>query len=232
MDLHRNFEIDVPHFGDWAKSDDLPCPIQTLQARTNLYPDAQILEAKRASCAPCTQIDHQIRCPVWTLRLEGILDDTIILFTSGHGDMLGIHGMVAKRFFYESSASIAMILMANKGSPRVACRAVDDRLVGFADVMPTLLDLASIDAPGTADDVAHGKALAELTARPLPELHGPDHDWLCDGILKGRPDRPCNWAPHRSLYGQRGDGWPPVPVVDIPQVEWTRERDSSWPGNQ
>ena len=292
LDLYRGIEIDRPYVGDWAKSDDLPFSIQALRARTNLYTDTQILEAKRAFYALCTQIDHQIRYLVGTLRLEGILDDTIILFTSDHGDMLGNHGMVAKRVFYESSANIPMILMPNKGNPRVAEGAVDHRLVGFADVMPTLLDLANIDAPETvdgvsmvgedrrsqiygecgeddhasrmirthrwkliyypvgnrfqlfdleadplelkdlADDAAHGETLAELTARLIPELHGSDLDWLRDGALRGKPDRPYIWAPHRSLNSQRGDGWPPGPVVDIPQIEWTRERDSSWPTNQ
>ena len=32
------------------------------------------------------------------------------------------------------------------------------------------------------------------------------------------------WAPHRSLNSQRGDGWPPSPKVEIPQIEWTQER--------
>ncbi|MYF88930.1 MAG: sulfatase-like hydrolase/transferase, partial [Boseongicola sp. SB0676_bin_33] len=292
VDLYGRIAIDHPCDGDRAKSDDLPFPIQSLRARTNLYTDDLILEAKRAFYALCTQIDHQIRYLIGTMRLEGILDDTIVLFTSDHGDMLGNHGMVAKRVFYESSANIPMILMPNKGNRRVAEGAVDDRLVGFADVMPTLLDLACIDPPETIDgvsmvgedrrgriygecgeddhatrmmrmdrwkliyypvgnhfqlfdleadprelkdlagDEAHSGILAELTACLVAELHGSDLDWLRDGVLVGKPDRPYNWAPHRSLNSQRGDGWPPGPAVDIPQIEWTRERDAGWPANQ
>jgi arylsulfatase A-like enzyme len=283
MDLYDRIEIDRPYVGNWAKAEDLPFPIQALQARTNLYTDEQLLEAKRAFYALCTQIDHQIRYLIGTLRLEGILDDTIIMFTSDHGDMLGNHGMVAKRIFYDSSANIPMILMPNKGNPRVPEGSVDDRLVGFVDVMPTLLDLAGLDVPDTVDgrsmlgkrrDYIYGecgeddhatrmirterwkliyyptgnhfqlfdmqddphemtdlardpkcaKTLAELTGVLMSELYGSDLDWIADGKLTGKPDRPYHWAPHRSLNSQRGDGWPPSPAVDIPQIEWTQER--------
>ena len=291
VDLYRNVEIDAPYVGDWARSDDLPFPIQALQARTNLYTDEQLMEARRAFYALCTQIDHQIRYLVGTLRIEGILDDTLIMFTSDHGDMLGNHGMVAKRVFYESSANIPMILMPNKGNPRVPEGAVDDRLVAFADVMPTLLDLAGIEPPETVDgvsmvgddrrtriygecgeddhatrmirtdrwkliyypvgnhfqlfdldadphettdlasDPAHAGTLADHKSSLVPELYGSDRDWLTDSQFTGKPDRPYNWAPHRSLNSQRGDGWPPGPVADIPQIEWTRERGPEWPSN-
>lgn len=288
LDLYRNVDVDRPYIADWAKSDDLPFPIQALQARHTLYTDAQFLEAKRAFYALCTQIDHQIRYLIGTLRLEGILDDTIIMFTSDHGDMLGNHGMLAKRVFYESSANIPMVLMPNKDNPRVPEGGLDDRLVAFADVMPTLLDLAGIDAPETVDGMsmlgekrqalygecgeddhatrmirtnrwkliyypvgnhfqlfdmvndphemtdlgsepAHADTLKDLKAQLLKELYGSDLNWIKDGAFEGIADRDYNWAPHRSLNSQRGDGWPPGPIVDIPQIEWTRERGPESP---
>ncbi len=292
VDLYRNIDIDETYIADWAKTDSLPFPIQALRARTTLYTDRLMMEARRAFYALCTQIDHQIRYLIGTLRLEGILDDTVILFTSDHGDMLGNHGMVAKRVFYESSANIPLILMPNRGNPRVPEGAVDDRLVAFADVMPTLLDLAGIEAPETVDgvsilgeerrtriygecgeddhatrmireerwkliyypvgnhfqlfdietdphemsdlasDPAHAGTLADLKSRLIQELYGSDLDWLTEGEFTGRPDRPYHWAPHRSLNSQRGDGWPPGPIVDIPQIEWTRERKPQWTSDQ
>lgn len=288
VDLYRNIELDEPYLGEWAKDEsdkgDLPFAVQALQARTNLYSDAQLAEAKRAFYALCTQIDHQIRYLIGTLRLEGLLDDTIVLFTSDHGDMLGNHGMVAKRIFYESSANIPMILMPNKDNPRFTPGSVDDRLVGIADIMPTLLDLCDIAVPETvdgesminsdrqyiygecgeddhatrmirdqqwkliwypvgnhfqlfnmmddphemtnlADDPTYSESLNRLKALLRNELYGGDLDWVDGDNLIGKPDRPYHWAPHRSLNSQRGDGWPPSPKVDIPQIEWTQERN-------
>ena len=96
VDLYRNIEIDAPCVGDWARSDDLPFPIQALQAQTKLYTDERLMEARRAFYALRTLIDHQIRYLVGTLWIEGILDDTVIMFTSDHGDMLGNHGPMGK----------------------------------------------------------------------------------------------------------------------------------------
>lgn len=285
IDLYQDVEIDLPYIGEWAKRpDDLPFPVSALLSRTNLYTRAQMLAAKKAFYALCSQIDFQIRYLVGTLRLEGLLDDTIIMFTSDHGDMLGNHDMAAKRIFYESSANIPMILSTNKGNRKTAEGLVDDRLVGFTDVMPTLLDLCDIEIPATVDglsmvgerhrDHLYGECgeddhasrmirddrfkliyypvgnhvqlfdlvedaheMIDLARDPdytatldrlldtlVSEMYGVDLDWFDDGKLVGKPDRQYSWAPHRSLNSQRGDGWPPSPKVDIPQIEWTKER--------
>ena len=102
----------------------------------------------------CTHIDHQLRIVIGTLREERLLDNTIILFTSDHGDMLGNHGQWAKRIFYEDSANIPMILVGAANDDRVGHHRSDNRLVGWADVMPTLLDLAGIDIPNTVDGMS------------------------------------------------------------------------------
>ena len=95
--------------------------------------------------------DHQLRVLIGSLREEGLLDNTIICFTSDHGDMLGNHGMWAKRLFYEPSANIPMILVGVRGDERVGFNRTDDRLVGWQDVMPTLLDLAGVPIPETVE---------------------------------------------------------------------------------
>ena len=102
IDLYERVDIDHPYTSGWSKADDLPFPIQALKARHNLYSKTQFIDAKRAFYALCTQIDHQIRYLIGTLRLEGILDNTIVMFTSDHGDMLGNHGMLAKRVFFKA----------------------------------------------------------------------------------------------------------------------------------
>ena len=218
------------------------------------------------------------------MRLEGLLDETIVCFTSDHGDMLGNHHMAAKRVFYEASANVPMILMGTKDDPRLGEGRVDDRLVGLQDVMPTLLELCGIPVPESVDglsmlaatkrdflygecgeddhatrmiregrhkliyypvgnhfqlfdleadplelrdlaaDPAHGELRRRLAERLGGELYGGDEAWLEGREWTGKADKPYHWAPHRSLNSQRGDGWPTPPVVDIPQVEWVRER--------
>ncbi len=141
-------EIDGPIIGYWATDfNDLPPALQIVRNFWAQLPEAQLMDARRAFYAQCTHIDHQLRVVLGTLREEEILDNTIILFTSDHGDMLGDHGFYAKRYMYEWSARIPMILMGTSGSPQVGHHQVDNRLVGLQDVMPTLLDLAGLDVP-------------------------------------------------------------------------------------
>ena len=174
VDLYRTVPIDEPYVGDWARDrESLPYAISAVLSRTNLYTPAQMLEARGAFYALCTQIDHQIRYLIGTLRMEGLLDDTIVMFTSDHGDMLGNHDMAAKRVFYESSANIPMILMPNAGNDRVPEGAIDDRLVGFADIMPTLLDLCGIGCPQSVDGMS--MIGAERRSRIYGEVGNDDH---------------------------------------------------------
>jgi arylsulfatase len=163
LDLYRDIEIDKPFVGDWVKApEESPYPLAALYGRMKLYTPAQFTAAKKAFYSLCTQVDHQIRYLIGTLRLEGLLDDTIICFTADHGDMLGNHNMVAKRVFYESSANIPMILLGTKDDPPRPGGTVDDRLVGLQDVMPTLLEMCGIPVPDTVD----GTSMVGETRRP------------------------------------------------------------------
>ncbi|MBV7332665.1 sulfatase-like hydrolase/transferase [Chloroflexi bacterium TSY] len=156
LDLYRDMkvEIDAPYHGEWTEAPD-PCfSLQMHCARGEKFTHAQIHGARLAFYALCTQIDHQLRVVIGTLREEGLLDNTIICFTSDHGDMLGNHGMWAKRLFYENSANIPMLLMGVAGDERVGHHRVDDRLVGWQDVMPTLLDLAGIEIPESVEGIS------------------------------------------------------------------------------
>ena len=151
LDHYDGIEIDMPYCGDWAKAgEDLPYKVQGVQSR-GVYSDREAEQARRAFYALCTHIDQQIGALIGTIREEGVLDNTIILFTSDHGDMLGNHGMWAKQTFYEWSSRIPMILMGVEWCRRVGFNRVDERIVGLQDVMPTLLDLAGIEIPETVE---------------------------------------------------------------------------------
>ena len=154
MDLYRDIPIPEAHRGDWAQDfDSLP---YALKMKRNRYPDycpRDVEIARRAFYAQCTHIDHQIRLVIGLLREEELLDDTIILFTCDHGDMLGNHGMYMKSVAYEDSAHVPMILLPAVGDERVAVGQVDDRLVEHRDIMPTLLDLAGIPIPESVEGI-------------------------------------------------------------------------------
>lgn len=156
MDLYRDIEIDAPRKGNWVEYNKKKglYPFDLMSGRTNLLTDQDIIEARRAFYALCTHIDHQIRWLIGTLQQERILDDTIIVFTSDHGDMLGNHGTVAKRLFYEESANVPLIIVGTDKTPKINNKNVDNRLTGLRDIMPTLLDMSGVAVPKSVEGIS------------------------------------------------------------------------------
>lgn len=153
--LYQNVDIPLPTRGQWADDrSGLPSRVRQQQLGWNCTTEFEIRQALRAFYALSTQIDHQLRLVIGTLREEGLLDDTIVMFTSDHGDMLGNHDLWAKRLFYEGSANVPMILMGPAGDERVGQGQIDDRLVGWQDIMPTLLDLAGLAIPDSVTGIS------------------------------------------------------------------------------
>lgn len=147
LDMYSDDEIDKPVQGEWDQ--DKILPIEALQDTAKVYTNKEMVRSKRAFYAACTHVDHQIRLLIGSLREADLLDNTIIVFTSDHGDMLFDHSMVAKRVFYDNAANVPFII---SGKPVEDYRGkVDKNLMGQVDIMPTLLDLCGIDIPESVD---------------------------------------------------------------------------------
>ena len=88
-------------------------------------------------------IDREIGCVIDTVqRLHG--DDTMIIYTSDHGDMLGAHGLVGKGpMMYEELCNIPFIVRL-PGGPQGATTSA---LASHTDIVPTILDFAGIERP-------------------------------------------------------------------------------------
>ena len=152
---YRDRAIDPPAMGSWAADeDDLPYALRLVRNFWERLPPERLADARRAFYALCTHIDHQIRILIGTLAEERMLDDTLIVVTGDHGDMLGDHGLYAKRYMYDGSVRVPMILVDVARSGRVVPGTVDERLVGLQDVMPTLLDLCGLPAPESCEGLS------------------------------------------------------------------------------
>lgn len=147
--------------GDW--NDDLPHALAKIRLSWPALSDARLHDMRRAFHAQCTLIDHQIRLVIGTLREALLLDNTVIAFTSDHGDMLGDHGLYAKRVMHAGSVGVPLILMGVAGCDRLPPGRIDQQLAGLQDLMPTLLDLAGIDRP----DSCTGLSLVSDAAREM-----------------------------------------------------------------
>ena len=130
------------------------------QTRTPRSPHSY--DAKRMVAAYCAQIeliDDQVGRMLRTLEETGQRDNTIIVFTSDHGDMVGDHGLLQKGCrFYEGQAHVPLIISWPKG---FAQNLRSHALVELADLVPTQLEALGMAVP----DYVEGKSLMPILAQ-------------------------------------------------------------------
>jgi arylsulfatase A-like enzyme len=93
--------------------------------------------------ANITLIDEGIGKILAALEQAGVLDRTLIVFTSDHGDALGDHGLVYKSFFYECMAHVPLIVRG----PGVAAGQRCASLVSTLDLVPLFYRTCDVEAP-------------------------------------------------------------------------------------
>jgi arylsulfatase A-like enzyme len=114
------------------------------------------------------QIDDQLGELFAFMRERGLLDNTLIVFTSDHGDYLGDHWMGEKDLFHEPSVKIPLIICDPSPEAGSARGSVCDALVEAIDLVPTFLDALGADASAQSHRL-EGHSL-------LPFLHGRSPD--------------------------------------------------------
>ena len=106
--------------------------------------EEQSRRQRRHYLANVTQIDEQLGLLIDALEARGVLDNTVIIFTSDHGDCLGDHGHSQKWTMYDPSVRVPAIVW---GPGRVAADQQLDGLTAMMDLGPTVLELAGVEVP-------------------------------------------------------------------------------------
>jgi len=128
--------------------------------------DARLVKA--CYYAMIEQIDHQLGRIIDTLRDTGQLDNTIIIFMSDHGELLGDHGLIYKGCrFLEGLVHVPLIVSwAAEGARGLESPA----LVELVDLAPTLLQAAGLEVPY----YMQGQSLLPIiTGQGDPSYHKP-----------------------------------------------------------
>jgi choline-sulfatase len=100
--------------------------------------DDNIRDARHAYYAAISYVDDQVGLLLDTMRQCGLMDETVIIVTADHGEMLGEHGLWYKMNFFENASRIPLIVHApNRFLPMVVTACVSS-----VDVLPTLVDIA------------------------------------------------------------------------------------------
>ncbi len=156
-ELFDHDEIPEPNTGRLPDSEVDPHSARARQVlglhKTDVTP-AQRCNARHAYFAAIRYVDDKIGAVLAALDATGAADNTAIFMVSDHGEMLGERGLWAKDCFFEWAMRVPF-LMRLPGE-RTGRRVTSN--VSLVDLMPTLLDLAGVDA-GTLSEPLAGRSL-------------------------------------------------------------------------
>ncbi|WP_230085589.1 MULTISPECIES: sulfatase-like hydrolase/transferase [Arthrobacter] len=154
--------LDIPAFnrrlGDWEHHYESARTNGNHQLSFGTLSAAAMHRARAGYYGLMTHIDLQLMSLQVALTGVELNENTIIAFTSDHGEMLGDHDFYRKAVGHEGSARVPLIIMPAPSDAAALHGAVVDEVVELRDIMPTLLDLAGVTVP----DYCDGKSLARF----------------------------------------------------------------------
>jgi choline-sulfatase len=187
-DLYPLDAIDLPHVppGHLEGQHPVFTRMRGMFGTAEPFPEAQVRRARAAYYGLITYLDEKVGRLLTALEETGQLENTLVVYTSDHGEMAGEHGMWRKSTFYEHSARVPLILswpghLPQGRTVRQTVSLVDlvatlAEAAGVAPVAPldgeSLLPLArgDPDAERGWKDEAFSEYLAHGVARPVAML--------------------------------------------------------------
>ncbi|MCY2931830.1 MAG: arylsulfatase [Planctomycetota bacterium] len=159
LDMFKDAAIPSAAAGAWSTEafGDFGPPCDPWAPRANLGPEA-VRETRQGYYAAIAFVDEQIGRLLAVLRARGLADNTLILFTSDHGEMAGDHHLWRKTYAFEGSARVPMILWWGDDVLEAPRGRRLDQLVELRDVLPTFLDAAGSPTPPTVE----GRSMLDL----------------------------------------------------------------------
>ena len=156
----------APLEADWsrkhAQEAGYPLDVNTWRGR---LPEHLNQRARAAYFAYLAYLDAQVGRLVDRMMRTGLLNNTFVLFTADHGEMLGDHNLWRKTYAYEPSSRVPFIVRPPRSMQSLRNREIA-LPVGWEDIMPTFLEAAGAAIPDTVE----GLSL-------LPLLRGETESW-------------------------------------------------------
>ena len=154
---YRSAEMPAP-----IESDSLDKPNWVQQRRLDMDLE-DVTQTRRQYAANISLIDHWFGWRMLqTLKDRNILDDTVVIFSSDHGEMLGDLGLYTKSVAYEASLRVPL-LMAGPGIPEGTVRT---SLVELADINATICEFAGVPYQGSECNSVDAKSLVPTIKDP------------------------------------------------------------------
>ena len=212
-DRYPTQRVDMPNMPS-GHLEDLPPAAQRLRQMFGFgpYTDDEVLRARRAYFGLVSYLDDKIGRLLDLLETEGLAENTVVIHTSDHGEMLGEHGLWRKMNFYEQSSRVPLQIVWPAMLP-MGLRVPS--AVSLVDVTATILDMAGLSEEERETRGIDGVSLAApLLGRAVPWRDEAVAEYMAHGTdrLRGMV-RSSKWklsyshgeTPELELYDMDGD---------------------------
>ena len=194
-DRYGDKSFPMPKVGIWAekKYGDKKGSLENMtNATSGNFSEEDIRSALQSYYAGISYVDEQIGRVIQVLKSRGEYENTLILFTADHGDMMGDNHIWRKCRAYEGSANVPMILRWPENISVESSRGkIRNELIELRDVLPTFLDAAGMPKPAEMDGesmlgILNGKNWRSILDLEHAQIYEPDNAWTCltDGKYK------------------------------------------------
>ena len=171
-DMYIRRDLRPPLMGDWAQTEDPGQEALDTSCAGGILHERALHRARAAYYGLITHIDAQIGRLLQALAEHDARTNTIVLFTSDHGDLLGDHNLFRKTLPYEGSAGVPFLIYDPGKLLGERQNSTYGSVVELRDVMPTLLDAAGIDIPPCVEGKSVLPLLRDAGAPWRPYIHG------------------------------------------------------------
>jgi arylsulfatase A-like enzyme len=171
--MYDDEDIPDPVFPEWASDDCAPYSIYRSRLAFNAASMSrrEMRKMRGVYYGMITYIDHQLGRLFGRLQLDGLWDNTMVVFTSDHGEKLGDFGDLAKSEFLESTARVPFIVKPATASDGE--RGVEtDAPVELADLYSTICDVAGAQTPSDVTTKSFLPILTGAAPKVRDSLYG------------------------------------------------------------
>jgi arylsulfatase A-like enzyme len=147
-------------------------------------------------------IDENVGRLLTCLEELDILDDTIVVFTSDHGEYMGEHGLMGKNMIYETAHHVPFLIRWPDG---IAQGTVIDRVVASVDFQQTLFGLVGIEPCGREQGRNGASLLRGVDAEweDVAYIHHPSFKWA--GVFTPEYEYACHETGYAMLFDRKTD---------------------------
>lgn len=139
-------DVDFPEAPNFESANDRHAD---MWARFNIGERKKLNEWKRVYYAMVNNLDDNIGRLYNELETSGLLENTVFVFTSDHGEMFGAHGRRAKNIFYDEAARVPFLI---KCGDKIEA-GINDNCFNTVDIMPTLLSMMKLPVPESVEGI-------------------------------------------------------------------------------